>query len=235
MPNCILADLNNGLDHETELPDPYVPNPFPMLTLPQIHLDIAKHIDNKNEPGKYMKYEFLESNGAYIISETNKLFIKRVLICGPTKCADVTHKMIVVNNVTTMDPIDSITFDTGALNDYPGCDVEPGVQKKIIVEYLVHGYSNHPTAHHHHFTQTVSLSCNVDVTPAPCHEPCKPVVVNYSPCPAPDPAPAPAPAPCHAPASCHAPAPCPAPKPIVYNRNVLFPLFGVPRRVQYLY
>ena len=50
MPNCILADLNNGLDHETELPDPYVPNPFPMLTLPQIHLDIAKHIDNKNWP-----------------------------------------------------------------------------------------------------------------------------------------------------------------------------------------
>jgi hypothetical protein len=253
MPNCVLDDLNDQGNpgnpanpgnppanscHNSTCNEVYIPNPFPNISLPEIQFDIAKRINNNNAPGKFMKYEFLESNGVYIISETNKLYIKSVVICGPTKCADVTHKLIVVNNVTTMDPTDCIIIDTGALNIYPGCDVEPGFQKKIIVEYLVNGDSCHPKSYRHHFTQNTDLCCNHDAIKVPCHEPCKPVITHYPPCNTHCNPPCKKkrrknkkkcckPEPCHKPDPCH--------KEIVYNKNLMFPLFGVPRRVLYLH
>ena len=85
---------------------------------------------------KLKKIQFLESTGIQELCEPNKLVIKKVVVAGPTKQVDVTHIIKVSNGQVNDCPIDCVTVDTGKLNEYPGCDVEPGYRKIIQIDYV---------------------------------------------------------------------------------------------------
>ena len=85
---------------------------------------------------KLKKIQFLESTGIQEICESNKLVIKKVIISGPKKQVDVTHVIKVSNGQVDDCPLDCVILDTGKLNEYPGCDIEPGYRKIIQIDYV---------------------------------------------------------------------------------------------------
>ena len=84
---------------------------------------------------KLKKIQFLESTGIQECCEKNKLVIKKAVISGPTKMVDVTHQILLANGQIDDCPIPCLKVDTGKLNEYPGCDVEPGFRKIIQIDY----------------------------------------------------------------------------------------------------
>ena len=84
---------------------------------------------------KLKKIQFLESTGIQECCEKNKLVIKKAVISGPTKMVDVTHQILLANGQIGDCPIPCLKVDTGKLNEYPGCDVEPGFRKIIQIDY----------------------------------------------------------------------------------------------------
>jgi hypothetical protein len=85
---------------------------------------------------KLKKIQYLESTGIQELCEPNKLVIKKVVVAGPSKQVDITHVIKVSNGQVNDCPIDCVTVDTGKLNEYPGCDIEPGYRKIIQIDYV---------------------------------------------------------------------------------------------------
>lgn len=84
--------------------------------------------------------QYLESSGIIQIYEPNKLLLKKVVVSGPTKMVDITHSfknaLLYKNpNMNTSCPIDGFDFDSGMINYYSGCDIEPGYRKIIQITY----------------------------------------------------------------------------------------------------
>lgn len=85
---------------------------------------------------KIKKVQFLESTGMQKVCEPNKLIIKKVTVAGPTKELDITNIIKIGNNQISNCPIDCVYIDTGKLNEYGNCDVEPGFRKIVQIEYM---------------------------------------------------------------------------------------------------
>jgi hypothetical protein len=85
---------------------------------------------------KIKKVQFLESTGMQKVCEPNKLIIKKVTVAGPTKELDITNIIKIGNNQIGNCPIDCVYIDTGKLNEYGNCDVEPGFRKIVEIEYM---------------------------------------------------------------------------------------------------
>ena len=79
---------------------------------------------------------FLESTGMQkVCSDCDKISIVSAVIYGPTQTQDVTIELKEYN-VQIGCPLDCFYVDTGALNAYPGGDIEFGYRKAIQIEYM---------------------------------------------------------------------------------------------------
>ena len=85
---------------------------------------------------KVKTVQFLESTGMQKVCEPNKLIINKVTVAGPTKELDITDIIKIGNNQIGKCPVECIYIDTGKLNEYGNCDVEPGYRKLVQIEYL---------------------------------------------------------------------------------------------------
>ena len=84
---------------------------------------------------KIKKRQFLESTGIVKITEPNGLVIKKAVVSGLNTVKDVTDIILLVN-VQHDCPLDTLTIDTGKLNEYTGNDIEVGSRKLIEVHYI---------------------------------------------------------------------------------------------------
>ena len=83
---------------------------------------------------------FLESTGMKkVCGDCDKISIVRAVIYGPTQTQDVTLELKEYN-IQIECPLDCFYVDTGALNAYPGGDIEFGYRKAIQVEYIHEKY-----------------------------------------------------------------------------------------------
>ena len=85
---------------------------------------------------KVKTVQFLESTGMQKVCEPNKLILHKVTVAGPTKELDITDIIKIGNNQIGKCPVECIYIDTGKLNEYGNCDVEPGYRKLVQIEYL---------------------------------------------------------------------------------------------------
>jgi hypothetical protein len=84
---------------------------------------------------KIKKRQFLESTGIVKINEPNGLVITKAVVSGLNVTKDVTDIILLVN-IQHDCPLETLTIDTGKLNEYTGVDIEVGSRKLIEVHYI---------------------------------------------------------------------------------------------------
>lgn len=84
---------------------------------------------------KIKKRQFLESTGIVKITEPNGLVITKAVVSGLNVTKDVTDIILLVN-IQHDCPLETLTIDTGKLNEYTGIDIEVGSRKLIEIHYI---------------------------------------------------------------------------------------------------
>jgi hypothetical protein len=86
------------------------------------------------------KKQYLESSGKIYIFEPSGLILDSVIVSGPTIVKDITNNFkqmlkLQFPEINYDCPILGFEFDTGKINLFSGCDIEPGFRKIIQFTY----------------------------------------------------------------------------------------------------